>query len=65
MNTLLGGLLIVLLGVILVASSRPVYRLAVRNHTVVEQIGGPVFTWLSRGLGTILVILGLVTMTYR
>ena len=62
MLTLIGGLTISLLGAILLGTTRPVVRMAVRNHTVVEQIGGNVTTWLARGVGMVLVILGLVTM---
>ncbi|PKO19544.1 hypothetical protein CVU37_03695 [candidate division BRC1 bacterium HGW-BRC1-1] len=65
MLTLIGGLTISLLGAIMLGSTRPIVRMAVRNHTVVEQIGGNVTTWLARGVGTVLIILGLVTMIVR
>jgi hypothetical protein len=65
MESMIGSLLIVLFGVTVLLSTQPVLKFAARHHSLGEQVGSHTLVWLTRSLGIILCILGLVTMVQR
>jgi hypothetical protein len=58
----LGGLIIVLIGLVIVGASFPVLRYSGRAHSISAQIGGNMLTWLMRVFGSLVTILGIVTV---
>jgi hypothetical protein len=64
-SSMIGSLLIVLFGIVVLMSTQPVLKIASRHHSLGEQVGGSTLLWLTRSLGIILCILGLVTMVQR
>lgn len=59
----LAGILIALSGAALVIFANPIRRQIQRSHVHgIEQVEPAMITWLGRGLGCTLFLLGLVTM---
>ena len=55
------GLVILLMGLVVIAASAPVLRYTERSFAAPSQFSSAMLTWLARGLGAILFMLGLVT----
>jgi len=64
MSTMYGivGLIILFCGLLLITASAPVLRLTERSFAAPSQFSPGMLTWLARGLGAILFMLGLVTL---
>jgi hypothetical protein len=58
----IGGVLILAIGVFFMIGSLPMVRFIPRPTGITAQVGTGVVNWLARGIGTILMILGVVTM---
>jgi uncharacterized membrane protein YecN with MAPEG domain len=59
-----GSLLIIVLGIAIIVASVPAPRLAMRNHSIGEQIGMPMIRWFTRVFGILTCILGIVTLLH-
>jgi hypothetical protein len=58
----IGGMLILIAGLLVLAGSLPTMRLIPRSSTISTQVGLGMVNWLMRGFGLILCVLGLVTL---
>jgi hypothetical protein len=57
----MGGLMIMVFGIALVAASLTSVRIIPRSNHLVAQLGNSMLNWITRLFGAIVCILGLVT----
>lgn len=55
------GLIIAIAGLLLITASAPVLRYAERSYSATPQVSYGMILWLTRIMGSILFILGIVT----
>lgn len=61
-NCQTGGMMIMLIGLMLMVGSVPVFRYLPRTSMVCTQVGAGAMAWLARIFGGIVCMLGLVTL---